>query len=135
MPVAGHALWVEVGGDILCVTLGEFSGLHKNAPVFLGGGSDPICMVPYMLALAGQPSLYGYYACMVFWVKGAFWRNCMHFLCKTSFSRFLVSLCSLNFFFWWRGMLVWHLWIGRPDILVPILLTHGDLVLDTEVDF
>ena len=25
---------------------------------------------PYMLALAGQPSLHGYYACMVYWNKG-----------------------------------------------------------------
>ena len=33
-------------------------------------------MVPYMLALLGQPSLHGYYACMVCWAKGAFWRNC-----------------------------------------------------------
>ena len=31
---------------------------------------------PYMLALVGQPSLHGYYACMVFWDKGALWRNC-----------------------------------------------------------
>ena len=32
--IAGHALWAEVGGGILCVTLGEFSGLHKHAPDF-----------------------------------------------------------------------------------------------------
>ena len=30
VPITGHALWAEVGGGILCVTLGEFSGLHKN---------------------------------------------------------------------------------------------------------
>ena len=42
MPIARHALWAEVGGGILWVTLGEFSGVHKNAPDFLqGGGSDP----------------------------------------------------------------------------------------------
>ena len=26
---------------------------------------------PYMLASAGQPSLHGYDACMVYWTKGA----------------------------------------------------------------
>ena len=55
---------------------------------FFQGGSDPIGMVPYMLAFVGQPSLHGHYACMVCWVKGAFWRNCRHKLCKTSLSRF-----------------------------------------------
>ena len=29
VPVAGHALWAEVGGGI---TLGEFTGVHKSAP-------------------------------------------------------------------------------------------------------
>ena len=32
VPIAGHARWVEVGGGIICVTLGVFSGLHKSAP-------------------------------------------------------------------------------------------------------
>ena len=57
-------------------------------------------------------------------------------------------LCSRNSSFWWRGTLVWHLWIGRARHLGPCAasfavevfnvggwLTHGDLVLDTEVDF
>ena len=30
VPIAGHALRAEVGGGIPCVTLGDFSGLHKN---------------------------------------------------------------------------------------------------------
>ena len=29
-----------------------------------------------MLASAGQPSLHGYDACMVYWAKGALRRNC-----------------------------------------------------------
>ena len=29
VPIAGHARWAEVGGGIICVTLGEFSGVHK----------------------------------------------------------------------------------------------------------
>ena len=41
---------------------------------------------PYMLALVRQPSLHGYYACMVFWNKGALWRNCRLKKSKTSFS-------------------------------------------------
>ena len=34
VPIAGHAHWAEVGGGILCVTLEEFTGLHKNVLVF-----------------------------------------------------------------------------------------------------
>ena len=30
--ITGHGLWVEVGGGIICVTLGEFTGVHKSAP-------------------------------------------------------------------------------------------------------
>ena len=30
VPITGHAHWAEVGWGILYVTLGEFSGLHKN---------------------------------------------------------------------------------------------------------
>ena len=62
---------------------------------------------------------------------------------------FLVFLgVCLNSSFWWRGMLVWHLWIGRArhpgpgaaSFAVEVFnvggwLTHGDLVLDTELDF
>ena len=43
MPIAGHALWAEVGG---------------------------VDKVPYMLASAGQPSLHGNDACMVNRTKG-----------------------------------------------------------------
>ena len=31
-PIAGHALWAEVGGGIICVTLAEFTAVHKSAP-------------------------------------------------------------------------------------------------------
>ena len=90
------------------MTLGEFSGLHKNASDFLG--------IPFIgaivLAFAGQPSLHGY-CHVVSWIQGAFWRNCRQILCMTSFSRFRVFMCSRNSSFWWRGAPVWHLWIGR----------------------
>ena len=53
---------------------------------------------PFMLASAGQPSLHGYDACMVYWTKGALWRNCRQKQRKTSFSPFfLVFLFSQNF--------------------------------------
>ena len=116
---------------------------------FLGNGSGPVDKVPYMLASVRQPSLHGYDACMVVWVKGACLRNCRQNIRKTSFSRFFfVFLCSRNSSFWWRGTLVWHLWIGRArhpgpgaaGFAVEVFhvggwLTHGELVLDTEVDF
>ena len=38
-----------------------------------------------MLALAGQPSLHGYDACMVYWTKGALRRNCRQKYGETSF--------------------------------------------------
>ena len=41
---------------------------------------------PYMLSLAGRPSLHGYYACMVYWNKGGLWRNCRQKYGETSFS-------------------------------------------------
>ena len=41
---------------------------------------------PFVLALVGQPSLHGYDVCMVYWNKGALWRNCRLKESKTSFS-------------------------------------------------
>ena len=53
---------------------------------------------PYMLALAGRPSLHGDYACMVYWTKGAPRRNCRQTHGKTSFSPFRVPFLLLEFF-------------------------------------
>ena len=36
VPITGHALWAEVGGGIICVTLGKSSVVHKNALGFFG---------------------------------------------------------------------------------------------------
>ena len=101
-----------------------------------------------MLASAGQPSLQGYYACMVHWNKGALRRNCRLKQRKTSFSPFLVFLFSRNSGFLWGGVVLWHLWIGRArhpgpgsvPFLVEVLnvggwLTHCDFALDVGVDF
>ena len=139
VPVAGHALWAEVGGGILCVTLGEFIGLHNNVHLMIMEVCASLCETaqsPWLLCMK------------VSWVKGAFWRNCRQILCKTSLSRFRVFLCSQNFSFWRSGVPIWHLWIGRarhpgPDaasfavevFYVGGWFTHGDLVLDTKFDF
>ena len=96
VPIAGHAHW---WGHSLRDSQGVYWVAQKCARLFQGGGSDPTCVVPTMLALAGQPSLRGHYACMVLWAKGAFWRNCRQNLRKTSFSRLWVfSVLSKLFF-------------------------------------
>ena len=43
-----------------------------------------------MLASAGQPSLQGFDACMVYWNKEALWRNCRLKQRETPFSPFWV---------------------------------------------
>ena len=105
---------------------------------------------PYMLALAGRPSLHGDYACMVYWNQGAPRRNCRQIYGETSFSPFRVFLISRNSRERFWGLVFWHLWIGRarhpgPSVTSPRFgievlnvggwLTHGDLALDTSVDF
>ena len=102
----------------------------------------------YMLALVGQPSLHGYYACMVFWNNGALWRNCRLKQCKTSFSPCCVFLCSRYSFKHWWGKVLSLLWVGRARHPGPLSgfmsvevfnvggwLTHGDLALEADVDF
>ena len=75
-----------------------------------------------MLALAGQPSLHCYYACMVFWIKGALRRTCRQIQSKTSFSPLWVFLLSRNSLERFWGVVVWQLWIGRQDTLGHPLL-------------
>ena len=100
-----------------------------------------------MLALVGQPSLRGCDACMVLKVRGASWRNCRQILHKTSFSPLLFLLSRISVFFW-SGVVLWLLWIGRArhpgpgsaPFLVEVLnvggwLTHCDFALDVGVDF
>ena len=78
MPTAGHAHRAEVGGSIY---LRDLQGVHwftqKFALYFLGDGSDSYGKMPCVLALAGQPSLHGYYACMVCWANGAQELTCL----------------------------------------------------------
>ena len=101
-------------------------GVHwfaqKCASCIRCNGSNSICVMPYMLALAGQPSLHGYG--------------------KTSFPLF-EFLFSRNFSFQFWEQVLWHLWIGRARHPGPSTrqlgievfkvgrwLTHGDLVLE-----
>ena len=74
-----------------------------------------------MLAFAGQPSLHGYYACMVYWTNGALWRICRQKYGETSFCPYRVFLFSRisRFRFW--GLILWHLWIGRAQHPGPAL--------------
>ena len=103
-----------------------------------------------MLALVGQPSLHGYDACMVYWTKGARRRICRQKCGETSFSPFWVFLFSRNSRERFRGLILWHLWIGRarhpgpPSLLRHVGVeflnvggwhTHGGLALEVGVDF
>ena len=77
-------------------------------------------------------------------------RNCRQTYGKTSFSPFRVFLFSRNSRERFWGLVLWHLLIGRarhpgpsstsPHLGIEVLnvggwLTHGDLALDTGVDF
>ena len=128
--------------------LGEDNGAaHNTVPLFLSWVFVfvfGLCVYwePYMLAILRQPSLHGYHA-------GALWRNCRLKQCKTSFSPFCVFLCSrYSFKRWWWEKVLWLLWVGRArhpgpfsgSMSVEVFnvggwLTHGDLALETEVDF
>ena len=103
-----------------------------------------------MLALAGQPTLHGYYACMVYGAKGALRRNCRLKQRKTSFSPYWVFLFSRNPTKRFWVLIFWHFWAGRARHPGPPSqprhvsfefhnvggwLTHGDLALGAGVDF
>ena len=105
---------------------------------------------PFLLASAGQPSLHGYDACMVYWTKGALRRNCRQKYGETSFSPLWVFLFSRNSRERFWGLLLWYFWVGRarhfgpPSLLRHVgleflnvggWLNHGDLALGAGVDF
>ena len=66
-----------------------------------------------MLASAGQPSLLGYDACLVYWVKGAFRRICRQKNRRTSFSPIFVFLFGQNSRVRFWELVLWYLWIRR----------------------
>ena len=62
-------------GHYLCNLWGEYLKIHKTAYMYYGSWLGFFMWKPYMLALAGQPSLHGDYACVVYWNKGALRRE------------------------------------------------------------
>ena len=126
----------------------ECQAAHKIAGHFWFR-DDFISEKPYMLALVGRPSLHGNCACMVYWTEGALRRICRQNMVRPLF--LLVEffcLVAILGKFW--GLVFWHLWIGRArhpgpysipshlgtEVLnVGGWLTHGDLALNTGVDF
>ena len=149
MPIAGHALWAEVGGGHY---LHDPRGVHwlaqKCALCDHGYGSDSIYVMPYMLASGDSPDSTILCIFGMLGVNGAFRRNCGQNLHETSFSLCRVFLFSRNSSFRWWGQVLWHLWVGRARHPGPSTcrlaieffnvgrwLTHGDLVLETQVDF
>ena len=102
-----------------------------------------------MLALVGQPSLHGYYACMVFWNKESTLEKLQaKKIIRPLFSPSWVFLYSRYSLKRWWGKVFWLLWIGRArhpgpfsgTMTVEVFnvggwLTHGDMVLEANVDF
>ena len=57
-------------GHYLCNLWGEYFKIHKTAYMYCWEWWGFLMWKPCMLALAGQPSLHGYCACMVYWNEG-----------------------------------------------------------------
>ena len=74
-----------------------------------------------MLALAGESSLHGHYACMVHWNKRALRRNRRQKCGKTSFSPCWVFLFTQNSRVRYWSFILWYLWIGRARHPGPAL--------------
>ena len=82
-----------------------------------------------MLALVLQPSLHGYDACMVYWAKEAPRRNCLVFCFLVGTLLFGVGVRLSGIF----GL------VGPGRLAIEVFnvggwFTHGDLVLETQVD-
>ena len=83
-------------GHYLCNLWGEYLKVHKIADKHFWVCVCFLLWKPYMLASAGRPSPHGYDACMVYWIKGALWRNCRLKQREISFSPLWVCLFSRN---------------------------------------
>ena len=106
VPIAGHAHRVEVGGGILCVTLGELSGLHHVVPLitFWVMGVIPwLWSHIFLLALVRLPSLHGYYAAWYVGLRVHYGEIAGEIYVRPLFLVFCF-FCVVP---------VWHLWIGR----------------------
>ena len=98
----------------LCNLWGVFWTAHKTAKYLFETGGSFICG---MLASAGQPSLHGYFACMVHWAEGALQRNCRQKQGDTSLSPERVFLFSRNFSVSLLGsdLLAFMYWESQPS--------------------
>ena len=81
-------------GHYLCYPWGVGWAAQKTANQVFDEFCDFHSLKLYMLALVGWPSLHSYYACMVYWNKGAPRRNCRQKYGETSFSPNKVFLFS-----------------------------------------
>ena len=97
----------------LCNLQGECLAAHKLPVSFFGMYVGLMIWEPYMQASAGQPSLQGYDACIVYWTEGALRRICRQKYGKTSFSPLWVFLFSRNSRERFWGLILWCFWIGR----------------------
>ena len=151
MPIAGHALWAEVGkGHCLRGSPGVHQITERCARSCgrTWGSKKYWWTLLYMLVFVRLPSLHDPYACTVCWNKGALGGNCRQKQGKTSLSPSRVFLLCRNSLYRFWGVILWYLWIGRarhpgPDtqgVAVEVFngggwLTHGDFAMETGVDF
>ena len=107
----------------LCNLWGDCLAAHKTAFKFFGVQVKFWMWKSCMLALVGQPSLHGYYACMVCCKMGHFGE-----IAGKSMVR---PLFSLPGFFCVVGILMLVLRFSMSGVW----FTHGDLALEANVDF
>ena len=135
-----------LGGGRWGLYLRDLQGAHcfaqKFALYFLVDGSNSI-----YVASVGQPSLHGYYACMICWVKGTLEILQAKFYVRPFFSSWSCLFSRNSSYRFWEQVL-WHLWIGRArhpglstcHLAIEVFnigewLTRGDLVPEAQVDF
>ena len=109
-------------GHYLCNLRGEYLTVHRIAYMCFGIRGYSVKREPCVLALVGRPSLHGYYACMVYWNKGALRRNCRQKYGETSFSPSRVFLFSRDSRERFWGLILWFFFeLGGPSILGRLL--------------
>ena len=114
---------------------------YKTACKYFGAQDEFWMWKTYMLALAEQRSLRGYYACMVYWAKGG---TLEKFTGKNNVSPlFLLTgfFCLVEFLGFAFGVLSCVIFglvglntLGWPPRSIRLRLTRGDLALEAGVD-
>ena len=93
--------WTRLFGGVrrehyFCNHWRECQAAHKIACFYIWFYDCFINGKPYMLALAGRPSLHGCDACTVYWITGALRRICRQKQRETSFSPLWVFFCLVG---------------------------------------